>query len=606
MIDNISDLFYTQTNILHNNIIILKSGGVIMKKKFKIIASSLIATTMFSTTILAETIDTQVPTDVLTSNNAEDNPKISYTMTPFNVEYQAARPLNENLFVTYYDGYNEKSEYIVESTIIDKNGKIIIPPADNKIDEFTDGYLKVGIPADNDYGYTFYILDEKGNISPPLDYTNGASEGLITAEKDGKMGYIDMSGNEIVPFIYAHTIPFKDGMGMVVEAESINMGGTVETIGYVDKTGKLVIPTIYDQGTSFYNGVAVVGKEYEKEEDPLYATYYKYGLIKDDGTLLTELKYDDIQIGYGLNEELYLVESNSKYGYINRDGVEVIPCIYDEALAFGGQIGYSENLEEAAVDTNLALVSRAGKNYFVNTKGEETPVTSILVNSRSGNEFKYYTENSTQDSTVDDLDYDFVSMFRENIAQVRKGEKSGAVDRNGAIIVPLEYDYVSSFNDGLARVGLNDKYGVINAKGEVITPIIYDSTDAGYCGVIPVLTNSKWGCVDATGNLVVPAVYDEIYEFKDDRAIAVKDNKYGVIDTENNILVPFEYDDVISTGLDEEDDVLVVQKNGKWGVVDFNNNTILPLEFDEIGRFQHNLLIAKKEGQPYVIKFEVE
>lgn len=87
-------------------------------------------------------------------------------------------------------------------------------------------------------------------IEIKYDYLNNFSEDLAGMEIDGKWGFIDKSGNIVIPANYDSLyVGFNDGLaGVEIDGKW----------GMIDKTGKIVIPIQYDQPFSFYNDVAEV------------------------------------------------------------------------------------------------------------------------------------------------------------------------------------------------------------------------------------------------------------------------------------------------------------------------------------------------------------
>ena len=67
-------------------------------------------------------------------------------------------------------------------------------------------------------------------------YRYGFSEGLCGVEKDGKWGFIDKTGKEVVPFIYDDVNWFGEGLSEVKKDGKY---------GFINKTGEVVIPFIY-------------------------------------------------------------------------------------------------------------------------------------------------------------------------------------------------------------------------------------------------------------------------------------------------------------------------------------------------------------------------
>jgi hypothetical protein len=80
----------------------------------------------------------------------------------------------------------------------------------------------------------------------------GFKEGMLNAGKYGKVGYIDKTGQEIIPCIYDWTGFFSEGMACVEKDGKY---------GYIDKTGKEILPCIYDSEGGGYEGMAQVKKD---------------------------------------------------------------------------------------------------------------------------------------------------------------------------------------------------------------------------------------------------------------------------------------------------------------------------------------------------------
>ena len=63
--------------------------------------------------------------------------------------------------------------------------------------------------------------------------SNICSEGLIAICKNGKWGYINIKGDEVIPCVYSYAEPFSCGLALVTK-ESVS-GKSLW--GYVDKNG---------------------------------------------------------------------------------------------------------------------------------------------------------------------------------------------------------------------------------------------------------------------------------------------------------------------------------------------------------------------------------
>lgn len=170
-------------------------------------------------------------------------------------------------------------------------------------------------------------------------------------------------------------------------------------------------------------------------------------------------KYDSysVRVANGLIK----VDVNNKYGFINTEGNEVVPCIYDDAYNF--QDGFA-----------LVMVNR--KFGFVNTEGDEVvPCKYDYLNIRD--------------------------LFTYGYANVRLNGNYGIVTTTGKEIVPCAYDQIYWIQEKLFKVELNDKYGLFDSSGKELAPCIYEVIECQSAdGPFLVRAKGKYGTIDADGN----------------------------------------------------------------------------------------------------------
>ena len=75
----------------------------------------------------------------------------------------------------------------------------------------------------------------KESISLKYDETHDSfSENLVGVSLNGKWGFIDKMGKEVVPLKYGHVKSFHEGLACVVAED--------DKCGFIDKVGKEVVP----------------------------------------------------------------------------------------------------------------------------------------------------------------------------------------------------------------------------------------------------------------------------------------------------------------------------------------------------------------------------
>ena len=91
-------------------------------------------------------------------------------------------------------------------------------------------------------------------------YTSKFSKGLADVTLNGKWGYIDKTGREIIPFKYDMAYAFGEGLVAVC----LN-----DKFGFVDKRGKEIIPLKYDCPST----VEVIDEQGNYPEDTEWKQY---------------------------------------------------------------------------------------------------------------------------------------------------------------------------------------------------------------------------------------------------------------------------------------------------------------------------------------------
>ena len=235
-----------------------------------------------------------------------------------------------------YVSKNGKTGYI------NKAGAEVLPLIYDEVSSVSEGFVAV-----ERYRKWGFVGIQSDKIAPQYDSVGNFSEGLAWVEQNGKYGFINTKGEMVVPCIYDYAESFSDGMAVVKKNNKY---------GYVNKYCWLVLPCVYDYAYSFSSGVAEVKLNGNR-----------INIDKDGNTL-----------AYNINdfreEGLACVYQGDKYGFINREGEQVIPCIYEsvetvfdidscEALA------YYDSLTLVFKD-GLRIVVQDGIIKIINKKGQ--------------------------------------------------------------------------------------------------------------------------------------------------------------------------------------------------------------------------------------------
>lgn len=326
--------------------------------------------------------------------------------------------------------------------------------------------------------FGYYNIQE-GVVTPPrydraIDFTEG-----LAAVKDGKWGFIDETGKEVIPCTYDYAYYFREGFAAV----KLN-----NKYGFIDKTGKEVIPRRYDNNISFYEGLAAVKIE------------NKWGFVDKTGKEIIPCRYDETA---SFSEGRAAVKTNGKWGFIDRSGTEIISCKYDNTGNF------SEGLAAVQLNGKCGFIDKTGREIipckYDRIEGFSEGLAAVQSDGKSG-----FIDKTGKE--VIPRTYDTASSFtKTGYASVYKG-KWGFIDRTGKEIVPCKYDDVWGFSEGIAVMKLNGKRGLVDQTGKEIIPGKYDVIRNFKKGFAPAKLNDKYGILDKTGKEVIPVIYDTEYD----------------------------------------------------------------------------------------------
>jgi hypothetical protein len=180
------------------------------------------------------------------------------------------------------------------------------------------------------------FLNEIGKIVRQTNYDQISyftEDGFAYVSLDGKYGFINDKFQEIVKPIYDRVTDYEDGFAAVA-------------ICVVDNSGMYLDNEL--------------GTPISKKPENVFKAKKKWGLVDNSGNLITELIYQNIGTAGSAGEQedwfvffedgLCAVELNGKYGFIDKNGSEKIPFVYDYVYNFF---------------QGTALVTKNGKSGFI-------------------------------------------------------------------------------------------------------------------------------------------------------------------------------------------------------------------------------------------------
>lgn len=330
----------------------------------------------------------------------------------------------------------------------------------------------------------FKVVDTKGNVltleGNPSSIADSYSQGFLRVGRENGF-YLDTKGKLFRP---ANSIDYEDAESFT----SIGLAkvkGTNGKYGFIDTKGHEVVPPIYSRIESFSNGLAAVGK------DGLY------GFINKLGSVVVPIKYDcvtDFSNGFAF------VRRNSTWFYINKSGKEIAQSLnFGNLISKSGYAGLYPSLINSPIKNpfyssgslhfqfrdGLAPIVTAKKAvYLINTSGN--------IAYRTAAEYQQYLDDKksssvkTSSSSATKSAY---SVFSRYVSIDDNDEsESQRTTRNGK-----PYSKPKQRNDREIQ-----KFGLILGT-DTIFPAIFDKFEYVEDGFYKVRMGDHWGYADKYG-----------------------------------------------------------------------------------------------------------
>jgi ribosomal protein L13 len=469
------------------------------------------------------------------------------------------------------------------------------------------------------------------NIFAPssmLDYTKYdqlfRQEAFLTCE-DCEWGYIDTTGMVAITPQYTFARDFVNGTGMVECGEKWGM---------INQFGKKLINCHFD------------GIEYLENTDKQIVKVYlkapKYGLIDTLGELKVSAVYDEIGT---FAEDRLSVRRNGLWGYVNRDGIEVIPCRFKEVRDFNNGLaavkigrfwGFIDKDGDVQIDLKYKQVGNFSEGLswvqdgegvkFINPSG----ATVISGEFEKGYDFKFGVARVVvggKYGLIDDIGqyilrpkYGEINDFNHHgLAVVRYGRdkiRYGVINARGIKITGNDYVKIEKYQEGLAVVKDKEGYGFIDTLGRLAIPCKYSKASGFHEGLAAVSQDGNCGYIRKNGTSGIRQSFTRCQDFDGGRAVVYKGiRKAGLIDREGAYVIKPSLDRLLKfnegrglvrdkkyrfyyitehAGLHNgyyqkarayQHGVAVVQINGKWGVINQKGMALIPPKYDKIEQF---------------------
>lgn len=271
-------------------------------------------------------------------------------------------------------------------------------------------------------------------------------------------GFINAKGKVVIPAEYSFVGEFSNcGLSLV------NNG---KKYGFINKKGQKVIDLKYDYADNFHEGLAYV--EIDKE---------KYFINSKDEKIIDLKKYKQVlKFSEGLAAVFKNVNGETRCGFINTKGEEVIPCKFSVKFLLNEEsFIFLEGLAVVGGDNNRAgCIDKKGNivvPFVYGSLGSFSDGMAVYLdlNNREGGYHRYGFINKKGKIAIKSQ-FDHSAHFSEGFALITSGYKHYFIDKKGKNLNDKIYVKAKPFSEGLAVVKLQNTvtpWRYINQQGQI-------------------------------------------------------------------------------------------------------------------------------------------
>ena len=270
-------------------------------------------------------------------------------------------------------------------------------------------------------------------------------------------------------------------------------------------------------------------------------------LLNSSGKKVVDLSRYQQADADNLSGGLLPVLRNSHVGYINMQGREVIPTIYNLLNEAGGK-GWARPVSEGRI-----VVKKGGNYGVISTSNDIVVPFSAAISD--------------------------INNYRSGTALVRKNKASSWVDKNGkAIGNPNAKSDSTSNNDHSSSASNNASSSSSQA---IPSPQTRPSKTPSFTTLQPHQQDGKWGFVDDKDVTMITYSFDDVRPFSEGLAGVRVDNKWGFVNLGGELTIPFRFDESsVDTGDIYKGVSAFIFKDGKAWIGSLQNGDKMCIDKD--------------------------
>lgn len=325
---------------------------------------------------------------------------------------------------------------------IDKMDNVVIPFIYDFASDFSNGRAIVEV------GGKSGVINRTGKLIFPLEFSEiiQVTTKLFAASKDSLYGLYDYNGLNKVGEIFDDVFPLDNSFIKFIQNGKV---------GFLDVSGNVVIPANSIE-QFFYSDSLIVFK------DSIF-----YGIRDLTNKIIVKPQY---QMIYPLVNSRAIFLLNNKLGYLDEKGNKIVKNMFDPIPNYGQICNFKEGFAKVRFKGKFGIIDNKGK-YYVNPEYIGMGDIGPLIPFSKGKQWGYF---KMEDKTLSVQPiFDFAHSFHSGLAIVEVKGLQGVINDKAKWIIPAVYKTIKAVNEEMFIVSDGEKFGLMNSKGDIVLEMIY-------------------------------------------------------------------------------------------------------------------------------------
>lgn len=250
-------------------------------------------------------------------------------------------------------------------------------------------------------------------------------------------------------------------------------------------------------------------------------------LLNSSGKKVADLSRYEKVAGDKIAGGLIPVQRSGRVGYVNMQGREVIPTVYD---VLDDSSGWARPVSEGRI-----VVKKDGNYGVIDTANKTIVAFSASISS--------------------------IDNYRSGIAQVRKNQSVSQLDKNGKVVSNSNNSDLNNSDSNRSNGSAAAANNIKNSQSKSLS-----SNTNGFTTLQPSQQDGKWGFVDDENVTMITYSFDEVRPFSEGLAGVRVDNNWGFLNLGGELVIPFRFDNsgVIASERYKGESAFVFKSGKAW------------------------------------------